>query len=298
MNPARIAPPLFVGLWATGFIGARYAMPYAEPFTFLGVRFVLSAALIAGLVAWFAGPRLKPAHVIHSMVAGVLMHGVYLGGVFWAIRHGMPAGLSALIIGLQPLITAFMAVPALGERVTGRHWTGLVVGFAGVIIVLWPKIGVIGAGVNAATLAASVISVLGMSAGTIWQKRFVQGANLMRGTFWQYLGGVLAAIPMVLFFEEGHLEINGSTIFAMAWLVLVLSIGAIMLLMYLIREGAISKVASLFYLVPACTAVFAWILFGEELLPVQILGMAITSFGVALATMANAKPAPARTGSA
>ncbi|MAW87915.1 MAG: EamA family transporter [Phyllobacteriaceae bacterium] len=298
MNPARIAPPLFVGLWATGFIGARYAMPYAEPFTFLGVRFVISAALIAALVAWFAGPRLKPAHMVHSMIAGVLMHGVYLGGVFWAIRHGMPAGLSALIIGLQPLITAFMAVPALGERVTARHWTGLIVGFAGVVIVLWPKIGVVGAGVTVATLTASVISVLGMSAGTIWQKRFVQGANLMRGTFWQYLGGVVAAVPMILFFEEGQLEINGSTIFAMTWLVFVLSIGAIMLLMYLIREGAISKVASLFYLVPACTAVFAWILFGEELLPVQIFGMAVTSFGVALATGAGPKPAGAGSGSA
>ncbi|PHP65562.1 EamA family transporter [Zhengella mangrovi] len=298
MTPTRLAPPLFVALWATGFIGARYAMPYAEPFTFLGIRFVISAALIAGLVLWFAGPRLKPSHIYNSMIAGMLMHGVYLGGVFWAIRHGMPAGLSALIIGLQPLVTAFMAVPALGERVTLRHWTGLVVGFAGVAIVLWPKIGVIGAGVNGATLTASIISVLGMSAGTIWQKRFVQGANLLRGTFWQYLGGVIAALPMVLFFETGQVVVNGSTIFAMAWLVLVLSIGAIMLLMYLIREGAISKVASLFYLVPACTAVFAWILFDEELLPIQIAGMAVTSFGVALATMANQKPAPAARGNA
>ena len=296
---ARALPLLFVLIWSTGFIAARLVAPYTDPLTFLCYRYALTviAFVIIALAVGAPWPRGVRGWA-NALITGVLLQGIYLGGVFWAIRHGMPAGLSALIIGLQPLITAFMAVPALGERVTARHWTGLIVGFAGVVIVLWPKIGVVGAGVTVATLTASVISVLGMSAGTIWQKRFVQGANLMRGTFWQYLGGVIAAVPMILFFEEGQLEINGSTIFAMTWLVFVLSIGAIMLLMYLIREGAISKVASLFYLVPACTAVFAWILFGEELLPVQIFGMAVTSFGVALATGAGPKPAGAGSGSA
>lgn len=296
---ARIAPPLFVALWATGFIGARYAMPWVEPFSFLAVRFIISAALIALLMIWFTGKPLTPGLAFHSVIAGMLMHGVYLGSVFWAIRNGMPAGLSALIVGLQPLITAFIAVPVLGDRVTIRHWTGLVVGFVGVTIVLWPKIGVIGAGVNAATLGASILSVLGMSAGTIWQKRFVQGANMLRGTLWQYLGGALVAIPIALFFEERTVVINGDTVFAMAWLVLVLSLGAIFLLMYLISQGAISKVASLFYLVPACTAVFAWYLFGEELSLVQMAGIAVTSFGVALATISpRRRPASVSPGSA
>ncbi|MCB1384099.1 MAG: DMT family transporter [Notoacmeibacter sp.] len=290
---ARIAPPLFVALWATGFIGARYAMPWVEPFSFLAVRFIISAALIALLMIWFSGKPLTRSLAFHSVIAGMLMHGVYLGSVFWAIRNGMPAGLSALIVGLQPLITAFIAVPVLGDRVTVRHWTGLIVGFVGVTIVLWPKIGVIGAGVNAATLGASVLSVLGMSAGTIWQKRYVQGANMLRGTLWQYLGGALVAIPMALVFEERTVVINGDTVFAMAWLVLVLSLGAIFLLMYLISQGAISKVASLFYLVPACTAVFAWYLFGEQLSVIQMAGIAVTSFGVALATLSpRRRPAP------
>ena len=132
-----------------------------------------------------------------------------------------------------------------------------------------------------------------MSAGTIWQKRYVQGANMLRGTLWQYLGGALVAIPMALVFEERTVVINGDTVFAMAWLVLVLSLGAIFLLMYLISQGAISKVASLFYLVPACTAVFAWYLFGEQLSVIQMAGIAVTSFGVALATLSpRRRPAP------
>ncbi len=295
----RIAPPLFVLLWATGFIGARYAMPWVEPFFFLAVRFVISAVLIWLLALWFAGPRLTRAQIIHSAIVGILMHGVYLGAVFWAIRNGMSAGLSALIVGLQPLITAFIAVPVLGDRVTVRHWTGLAVGFVGVIIVLWPKIGITGAGVNTATLTASVISVLGMSAGTIWQKRYVQGANMLRGTFWQYAGGASVTGIASAFLEEQVVVINTDTVFAMAWLVLVLSLGAIFLLMYLIANGAISKVASLFYLVPACTAVFAWYLFGEDLSVIQMVGIAITSFGVALATISPKRPpAPSPAGSA
>lgn len=280
----RFVPATFVVLWATGFIGARYAMPWAEPFTFLALRFLLAAVLLRLLMVALRSRRVGAREAFHGVIAGVLMHGVYLGGVFWAIHRGLPAGLSALIVGLQPLITAVIAGKLLKETILPRHWAGLMVGFAGVVIVLWPKLGLLGSGVTAATLAASVVSVFGMSLGTVWQKRFASGADLLAGTFWQYVGGAAAAALASLLFETQAVEFNGELLFALAWLVLVLSIGAIFLLMVMIREGAMAKVASLFYLVPATTALIAWILFGEELAPIQIAGMAIATFGVGLAT--------------
>jgi drug/metabolite transporter (DMT)-like permease len=281
---ARTAPALFVLLWATGFIGARYAMPYAEPFWFLFARFVIALALLAAIALVVRSRRPGARSALHAAFAGALIHGVYLGGVFWAIRNGMPAGLSALIIGLQPLLSAIMAGLFLGERVLARHWAGLAVGFAGLVVVLWPKIGEIGGGVTAATLGACLVAVLAISSGTIWQKRFVSDVDLIRGTIWQYVGGAIVAGIAALALEDGVYVPSGELYFAMAWLVLVLSIGAVFLLMYLIREGEVAKVASLFYLVPAVTAVMAWILFGETLTLVQILGMAIATAGVALAT--------------
>ena len=285
----RFIPASFVVLWATGFIGARYAMPWAEPFTFLAVRFVLAAILLAGLMVVLGSKRATRTEALHATVAGILMHGIYLGAVFWAIHRGMPAGLSALIVGLQPLITAVLAGRFLGEAILPRHWVGLAVGLLGVIIVLWPKLGALGGGVTAETLIASIVSVLGMSAGTVWQKRFASGGDLVAATMWQYVGGASLMALASLAFETHTVIINGELIFAMAWLVLVLSIGAIFLLMVMIRDGEMSKVASLFYLVPSVTAVIAWALFGEQLNLVQLVGMAIATLGVGLATARPAK---------
>lgn len=281
---ASFIPALFVILWATGFIGARYAMPWAEPFSFLAGRYALTLLLLGLVAAALRVARLAPQQAVHAAIAGALMHGVYVGGVFWAIRNGMPAGLSALIVGLQPLITALLAGWALGERVQPRHWAGLAVGFAGVVIVLAPRLGDSLGGVSAATLAAIFVSVLAMSAGTVWQKRFLAGTDLLAGTLWQYVGAGLLMAAASLAAETRHFTLTGELVFAMAWLVLVLSIGAIFLLMHMIREGEMAKVASLFYLVPAVTAILAWALFGETLTPVQIAGMAITTAGVAMAT--------------
>ena len=289
----RFIPASFVVLWATGFIGARYAMPWAEPFTFLAARFVIAALLLAGLMLVLGSKRATRAEALHATVAGILMHGVYLGAVFWAIHRGMPAGLSALIVGLQPLITAVLAGKFLGEAILPRHWAGLAVGLIGVVIVLWPKLGALGGGVTPETLTASLVSVLGMSAGTIWQKRYASGGDLVAATMWQYVGGGALMILASLAFETHTVVINGELIFAMAWLVLVLSIGAIFLLMVMIRDGEMSKVASLFYLVPAVTAVIAWALFGEQLSLVQIVGMAIATLGVGLATARPARAQPA-----
>ncbi|HHZ07349.1 MAG TPA: DMT family transporter [Rhizobiales bacterium] len=287
--PSRLIPPLFVVLWATGFIGARYAMPWAEPFTFLAARFAIAFVLIA-LIARLMGARAStPRQALHSAIAGTLMHGVYLGGVFWAIDNGMPAGLSALIVGLQPLITAVMAGAFLKERILPRHWAGLAAGFAGVAMVLWPKLGAV-SGVSGAALAAAVISVFGMSAGTVWQKRF-GGGDLISGTMWQYLGGGTVTAAAALALETGAFTLSGELVFAMVWLVLVLSIGAIFLLMVMIREGAMAGVASLFYLVPAVTAVIAYVLFGETLTLFQLAGMALVTLGVGLATARQQAPA-------
>ncbi len=284
MSSKQLIPALFVLLWATGFIGARYAMPWAEPFTFLAARFVLAFAILAGAARAMGSARMEGRDRLKAGVAGVLMHGVYLGGVFWAIRHGMPAGISALIVGLQPLITAVLAGSLLGEKILPRHWVGLAAGFVGVLIVLFPKLGATGGGVTAATLTASFVAVAGMSAGTIWQKRYLAATDLLAGTCWQYAGAALLMGLLSLSLETRAVIVNGELIFAMAWLVLVLSIGAIVLLMIMIREGEMSKVASLFYLVPAVTAIIAWALFGEHLTLVQVAGMAIATFGVALAT--------------
>ncbi|MEP9373022.1 DMT family transporter [Mesorhizobium sp. KR1-2] len=291
----RLVPATFVLLWSTGFIGARYAMPWAEPFTFLGVRFVL-AFLLLGLVAMLIGVRRASRRVaLHSAIAGALMHGVYLGGVFWAIHRGLPAGLAALIAGLQPLVTALVAGKVLGEDVQPRHWAGLAAGFAGVVIVLSPKLGAMDGGVTWQTLAAAFVAMTGMTAGTIWQKRFGAGGDLITGTIYQYLGVAVLMILASFAFETRTVTINGELVFALIWLTLVLSIGAICLLMVMIRDGEMSKISSLFYLVPVVTAIMAWALFGEALTPVQIAGMVLTTLGVGLATaQPSRRPSPVR----
>lgn len=280
----RFVPTAFVLLWSTGFIGARYAMPWAEPFTFLAARFVLAFLLLGALALVIGARRANRQIALHAIIAGALMHGVYLGGVFWAIHQGLPAGIAALIAGLQPLVTALVAGKILGEEVQPRHWAGLGAGFAGIVIVLSPQLGTIGGGVTWQTLAAAVIGMAGMTAGTIWQKRFGTGGDLVTGTLYQYLGGGVLMTLASFAFETRTVTINGELIFAMAWLVLVLSIGAIFLLMVMIRDGEMSKVSSLFYLVPGVTAIMAWALFGEQLTPVQVAGMALATLGVALAT--------------
>ncbi|MDH4987945.1 EamA family transporter [Aminobacter anthyllidis] len=283
-SPKRLIPATFVLLWATGFIGARYAMPWAEPFTFLAVRFVLAFLLLGAVMLALGSARLPRRAALHAVLIGMLLHGVYLGGVFWAIHQGLPAGLSALIAGLQPLVTAVLAGKLLGEEIKPRHWVGLAVGFVGVVIVLSPKLGALGGGVTWQTLTASVIAMAGISAGTIWQKRVGTTGDLVTGTFWQYVGAAILTTVASMIFEKQQMTVNGELIFAMAWLVFVLSIGAIFLLMVMIRDGAMSKVASLFYLVPSVTAVIAWALFGEQLSAIQLVGMVIATLGVGLAT--------------
>lgn len=286
-SATRFIPALFVVLWATGFIGARYAMPWSEPFSFLAVRFALAALILLALALALRAKPLSRRQAAHAVLVGALVHGVYLGAVFWAIRNGMPAGLSALIIGLQPLITAVMAGFALGEKVLPRHWAGLAIGFAGIVIVLAPRIGDAVGGVTAATLAACVFGVGAISAGTVWQKRCLAGADLVSGTLWQYVGATVVVAAGSLAFETRTFVVTGELVFAMAWLVLVLSIGAISLLNLLIRSGSAVNVASLFYLTPISTAVIAWAVFGEKLTLTATFGMLLAVGGVYLVARAK-----------
>ncbi|PSH69193.1 EamA family transporter [Phyllobacterium brassicacearum] len=282
--PVRYFPALFVVLWATGFIGARYAMPYMEPFLFLTARFLIAGAILGVWVVLAGNHWPSKRGAMHAIIAGCLIHGVYLGAVFWAIHNGLPAGMSALVVGLQPLITALIAGLALGEKIQPRHWAGLAVGFYGVAMVLWPKLSISADGITPATVSASILSVIAISAGTVWQKRFVGAIDLKAGTTLQYLGAAVLTGVFSLLFETHVVIWSGSLVFAMLWLVFVLSIGAVLLLMILINQGAVSKVASLFYLVPGVTALMAYALFGETLTLFQLFGMLIATLGVALST--------------
>ncbi|WAP69660.1 DMT family transporter [Jiella pelagia] len=276
-------PGVFVLLWSTGFIGARFAMPYAEPFTFLSIRFALALVLLAAMALAARAVWPQPRLAMHAMIAGSLIHGVYLGGVFFAVRHGLNAGVAALIVGLQPIITALIASPTLGETIRPRHALGLALGLAGVALVILPKLGA-GGDYHFVNVAPACLSALGISLGTIWQKRFATGIDVRTGTFFQYLGALLPSLVLALAFETMAVEWNGEVIFALLWLTVVLSIGAIFLMMILIREGAVSKVASLMYLTPGVTAVMAYLLFGETLTLVQLGGLILAGAGVAAAT--------------
>lgn len=283
-NLKHSIPAIFVVLWSTGFIGARYAMPWAEPFTFLATRFGLAFVVLLLIGAATGAARLSRRDILVSSVSGILMHGLYLGAVFWAVRQGLTAGFSALIVGLQPLITTILAGVWLGERIRPRHWLGLAAGFAGVVIVIIPKLGATHEPVTMPMLIAAFGAVVAISAGTVFQKRYGSAGNLVMGTAWQFAGATVLMAICALSLETGTVVMSGELIFAMIWLVFVLSIGAVFLLMVLIREGEVAKVSALFYLVPAVTALMAWALFGESLTLVQLGGMALATLGVGLAT--------------
>jgi len=269
---AKIAPALFVLLWSTGFVGSKLGAPYIEPMVFLSLRFV-AVLPVLGVTALFLSKSWPSASaVFHCVVAGMLVHGIYLGGVFWAIKQGMPAGTSAIIVGLQPVLTALMAVALLGETVSRKLWLSMAVGITGLALVLGPGFDLSNAGITPVTVAAVVLAVLAISLGTVYQKRFAQGLDLLAAAVWQYVGALIVTVPLSLF-ESWRIEWSGELVFAMVWLVLLLSVGAILLLMLMIREGAVSRVASLFYLVPVATAVESYFLFGETLSVPQIGGM-------------------------
>lgn len=283
--PVRYYPIMFVLLWATGFIGAGLAMPYAEPLTFMAMRFGLAATIMViwAICSHSVWPKGWP--LINAAIAGCLIHGIYLSTMFWAVHRGLPAGMAGLVSGLQPMLTMIIAALILGERASGRQWLGLVIGFCGVAMVVWPKFSASGSsGVDTKTLMACFFAVLAISLGTVWQKRFGGAGDLKSGTAVQYIAAGILCTVLAFAIETRVVNWTPDLIIALVWLTLALSIGAILALLVLIREGAIAKVASLFYLVPGTAAIMAYFVFGETLNPIQIAGMVVTTFGVAMAT--------------
>lgn len=278
----RYVPLLFVLLWSTGFIGARFGLPYIEPFNFLFIRMLLTLVVFLALVLAFRAAWPGPRQALHQMVVGSLVHAAYLGGVFAAIGWQMPAGVASLIVGLQPLLTAVLAWVIWRQRLLPLQWLGLVLGLLGVALVLAGGNRLGQFELNAQALVAVAISLIAISVGTLYQKHFGQGVNLLTGSFFQYLATALWMGLFTYSFETGEIDWQPELIGALAWLVLGLSVSAILLLLLMIREGEASKVASYFYLVPPVTAIEAWLLFDEQLGALALLGVAVTVSGVYL----------------
>jgi drug/metabolite transporter (DMT)-like permease len=282
---ATAAPALFVLLWSTGFVGAKYGLPYAEPFTFLALRLAIASILLAVLAGITGSPLpASRAHYGRAVVAGLLLHAGYLGGVFFAIDGGLPASVAAVVVSLQPVLTAVLAARLLGERLVAVQWAGLALGLGGVALVLTP-------GLESATEAGGfpvtgvggcLVALAAGTAGTLFQKRHGDQVPLLSGTAVQYAAAALVLLAAALATETMAIDWTPHFVLALGWLVLVLSLGAVLLLFLLLRRGTASSVSSLYYLVPPATAVEAYLLFREALPALSLIGVAVATVGVAL----------------
>lgn len=281
-------PLVFTFLWSTGWVVAGYSARYADALTFLVIRFACAAALLTALACASGAPWPRGRRAIVDVaITGMLLHGIYLAGVWWAVRHGLPAAISGLIAGLQPILTALFAPVLVKERISAIRWAGIACGFVGIALVLQPQL----AGVEPAALwgvlAPMLINVGGMFAvtfGSFYQKARIVSGDLRTMTAIQYVAAALFVLPFALVFEPLRIEWNLTMVLVLAWSVIVLSIGSIWLYLFMIRRGEVSRIATFLYLVPALVAVEAWFLFGETLTPLQVGGMAVTVLGVALAS--------------
>ncbi|MFP8777613.1 DMT family transporter [Hydrogenophaga sp. RWCD_12] len=280
----RAMPWVFVLIWSTGFIVARYGMPHAPPMSFLAVRYALS---ILCFLPWIVLAGVKwPANrkqAMHLAVTGVLMHAGYLGGVWAAVKAGMGSGLSSLIVGIQPVLTAIWLTSVGGQHVSRRQWLGLLLGFAGLVLVVSRKFGAGGPGdsANWHNLSFAVMALFAITAGTLYQKRFVQPCDVRTANTVQLVAALLVTLPLAML-EAEPMRWNAELAGAMAWSVLGLTLGGSSLLYMLIQRGAAASVTSLMYLVPPCTAMIAWLLFAEPITAVTVAGTALTAFGVSL----------------
>ncbi|MER2607004.1 MAG: DMT family transporter [Siculibacillus sp.] len=282
-----VAPLLFVAIWSTGWIVAKFASFDGDPLTFLSVRFAAAIAVLTpvALAAGAQWPRGAGA-IAHAIGSGVLLHALYLGGVWWAISQGVPAGLSAVIAALQPLMTAALAPRLAGERIGPRRMAGFLVGFVGIVVVVSPKL----AGLDAARLGlvvgpllVNVGAMIAVTFGTFHQKRYVGSGHLLAIAVLQYVGALAVMVPAAFLLEPMRFDVNARSMLTLGWSVIGLSIGAIGLLLHLIRCGEVSRAATFIYLVPPTAVVEAWFFFGETLSPTQMIGMGVTIVGVAIA---------------
>lgn len=260
----RLIPFMFVVLWASGFVGARLGLQYAEPATLLSIRMAANVVLFLLLVALLRRRMPTGSGLWHSCVVGILIHGFYLGGTYLAISLGMPAGLSSLLVGIQPILTAVILLLTLQERFRSSQWLGLVLGFIAISLVLSGKMDWQSEQYKWQAVTLCLMSLVGITLGTLYQKRFCHGVDMIGGATVQYMAAMLLFLPYALQFETMQVQWTGEFIFALTWLVLVLSCVAILLLLYMVKNGAASSVASVFYLVPPMTALQAWLMFGES----------------------------------
>ncbi|MCX7253350.1 MAG: hypothetical protein RLY27_2194 [Pseudomonadota bacterium] len=276
-NNAIWMSPLFILIWSTGFIIARYGMPHAEPLTFLAIRFFGVILILMPCILWFKAPWPSKSQIVHLAIAGVLIQFGYLAGVWIAIRHGMPVGLTALIVGLQPILTAVF-VSLLAEKITRSQWQGLFLGLFGVFLVLYAQINT--AGVNAQTIFFNITGLLSITVGTIYQKKYCAQFDLRTGSLIQFMTSLGLATIGAFLFETREVEWVLELVGALVWGIVGISIGAMSLLFILIRRGNATKVSSLMYLTPPTTAIMGWVLFNEPLTILVGFGTLLTMLGV------------------
>lgn len=276
----RYGPWAFILIWASGYVVAKAAAPHADPLTFLVVRY-LGVIVFMGLLAWIArAPWPDRTSTMHIAIAGIGIQAGYLGGVWVAVSQGMPAGIVALIVNLQPVVTAVCG-PLIGEQVKARQWIGLALGFLGVALVVSTKLHG-GAGLSASSVALALMALAAITGGTLYQKRMCPSFDVRAGQVIQFCASAVVTLPFAYGFERMHIDWSGPVVAAMLWSIFVLTGGGISLLFLMIRHGAATRVTSYLYLVPAVTAVMAWLLFGETFGPVGWMGMAVTILGVSL----------------
>jgi drug/metabolite transporter (DMT)-like permease len=290
----KLAPGLFVLLWSTGFIGVKYGIPYAPPFYFLAIRMTIAALLLFIAISFLRKSQPITRSIIWpSTLIGLTLHGAYLGGCFFAVSRGMPAGVAALIVSLQPVLVSLFAAKYLNEPLKPRAIVGLILGLIGLFVVVLPRINMTGGNaISIVAIAASVIGLLGGTSGTILQKKYGGAIPTLAGTSIQYGATAVVLLGMALIFEEPDIQWTGNFIGALAWLVFALSFGAILLLFFLLRSGSAASVSSLYYLVPAATAIEAYLIFDDHISAISLLGTLITVIGVWL-VISKQKETPA-----
>lgn len=281
-SPEHLLAPTFVFLWSTGFISAKLGLPHADALAFLSARYgvVIAVMMVAALALSASWPR-DPRQAGHIALAGMLIHGCYLGGVFIAIDRGLPAGLTALVVGLQPVLTGIAAGWVLGERVSVRQWVGLAFGFVGTALVVTnSRAPGLGTDWPASALLAAVVALAGITLGTLYQKRFCPRFDLRSGAVIQFGASLLVTLPVAIVWGDTHIAWTGQFLVALGWAVVMLSVVAISLLHLLIRRGTAVQVTRLMYLTPSVTALIAWAMFGERLGMLAVIGMGVAAFGV------------------
>ena len=275
---SKFAPLLFVLLWSTGFVGAKYGLPYADPFIFLGIRVLIASVILFAIASIMKSPIAIGSKAISSSVLiGFFLHACYLGGVFFAISKGLPAGVAAVVTSLQPVLVSILAVKVLGERLRTKQLAGLFLGLIGVVLVLGPSFN---ADIPTVGVIAIFVALIGSTSATLLQKKIGSGIPLVAGTAYQYLGSGAVLLAIAVATGGTSIQWSGKFVLAFIWLIAVLSVGAILLLLWLLNTGSAASVSSLFYLVPPATAAEAFFLFGEKVNTQGFLGIGVTALGV------------------